>query len=133
MAELPRPQPDDDARPFWDYVRARELRIQRCTACGTLRHPPRPMCARCRSMEVEWAPVSGRGTVFSYIVTHQPVHPALVDRVPFATVLVELEEGPRITSNLVGVPPGEIVIGMAVEVVFERLDDEVTLPLFRRV
>jgi uncharacterized OB-fold protein len=132
MADLPRPQPDDDARPFWDYTRTGELRVQRCAACGALRHPPRPMCARCHSLDVEWAPVSGRGTVFSYVVTHQPVHPALADRVPFATVLVELEEGPRLTSNLVDVPPGEITIGMPVEVVFERLDDEVTLPLFRR-
>ena len=132
MAELPRPAPDDDARPFWDYAHAGELRIQRCAACGTLRHPPHPMCVHCHSLDVEWAPMSGRGTVYSYVVTHQPVHPALVDRVPFATVVVELEEGPRLTSNLVDVPPAEIAIGMPVAVAFERVDDALTLPLFRR-
>jgi len=132
MAELPLPVPSEDNQPFWDSLRAGELRIQRCARCGTLRHPPRPMCARCHAFEVEWAPMSGRGTVYSYIVTHQPIHPALVDRVPFATVLVELEEGPRITSNLVDVPPAEVAIGLGVQVVFERASDEITLPLFRR-
>ena len=65
-------------------------------------------------------------------MTHQPIHPALVDHTPFATVQIELEEGPRMTSNLIDVPPDEIEIGMAVEVVFERVTDEVTLPLFKR-
>jgi hypothetical protein len=132
MAELPLPVPSPDNQPFWDALNEGELRIQRCTGCGTLRHPPRPMCAHCRSFDTEWVVVSGRGTVFSYTVTHQPIHPALVDRVPFATVLVELEEGPRLTTNLVDVPPEEIAIGMPVEVVFQRASDEITLPLFRR-
>ncbi len=129
---LPLPQPDPDAQPFWDYARQGELRIQSCGDCGGLRHPPRAMCSRCGSFEVEWAAVSGRGTVYSYIVSHQAVHPALADQVPFATVLVELEEGPRLTSNLLDVEHDEIEIGMAVEVAFHPLTDEVTLPLFRR-
>lgn len=132
MADLPLPVPSPDNQPFWDALSEGELRIQRCTACGTLRHPPRPMCAHCRSFEAEWVRMSGHGTVFSYIVTHQPIHPALVDRVPFATVIVELEEGPRLTTNLVDVSPAEITIGMPVEVVFQSVSDAITLPLFRR-
>ncbi len=129
---LPLPQPDPDARPFWDYARQGELRIQSCGDCGGLRHPPRAMCSQCGSFEVEWTAVSGRGTVYSYTVSHQAVHPALADQVPFATVLIELEEGPRLTSNLLDVEHDEIEIGMAVEVAFHPLTDEVTLPLFRR-
>ena len=132
MPELPLPVPSEDNQTFWDYLNQGELRIERCAACGTMRHPPRPMCAECQSYEVEWVRVSGRGSVYSYIVTHQPIHPALVDKVPFATVIVELEEGPRLTTNLVDVAPAEIAIGMPVEVVFQRMNDQITLPLFRR-
>ena len=129
---LPVPQPDPNAQPFWDYARKGELRIQSCGECGGLRHPPRTMCSQCGSFDVEWVAVSGRGTVYSYIVSHQAVHPALAGQLPFATVLVELEEGPRLTSNLLDVEHDEIEIGMAVEVAFHPLTDEVTLPLFKR-
>jgi hypothetical protein len=90
------------------------------------------MCGDCGSMERAWKAVSGRGSVYSYVVTHQAVHPAYQGFTPHATVLVALEEGPRMTSNLVGVAPDEIEIGMPVQVVFEAISDEVTLPLFRR-
>jgi uncharacterized OB-fold protein len=129
---LPLPQPNDDTQPFWDYCRAGELRLQRCSACGEWRHPPRPLCPRCRSFEIEWAPVSGRGQVYSYVVTHQAVHPALTDLVPHAVVLVALEEGPLLTSNLVDCPPDEIAVDMAVVVTFEAVSESVTLPKFRR-
>ena len=129
---LPLPQPDPGAEPFWDGLREGELRLQQCATCGRLGHPPRAMCAECGSFEFEWVAVSGRGTVYTFAVTQQPIHPALVDHTPVATVVIELEEGPRLTSNLVDVPPDEIAIGLPVEVVFERITDEVTLPLFRR-
>ena len=133
MADLPLPVPDEATAPFWDYCRAGELRIQRCVQCGVFRHPPQPMCRDCGSMEQEWAAVSGRGAVFSYIVTHQPIHPALVDLVPHAVVLVELEEGVRLTSNVVDCAPDEIEIGMPVAVTFEQVNEQITLPKFRRV
>ena len=128
---LPLPQPESNAQPFWDALREGELRLQRCAGCGLLGHPPRAMCPECGSFEFEWVPVSGRGTVYTFAVTQQPIHPALVDHTPFATIVVELEEGQRLTSNLVDVPPDEIEIGLPVEIVFERVTDEVTLPLFR--
>jgi uncharacterized protein len=133
VGELLLPVPEPDSQPFWDALLSEELRIQRCTACGELRHPPQPMCPRCNDFEHEWALMSGRGSVFSYVVSHQAVHPSLRERTPFVTVLVELDEGPRLVSNLVDVPPDEVEIGMAVEVVFHRVDAEIVLPLFRRV
>ena len=132
MAELPRPIPEPENQPFWDALNEGELRIQRCASCGTRRHPPRPMCGECQSMDAEWAALSGAGSVYSYIVSHQAIHPALVDQVPFATVLVELDEGPRLISNLVDVDPEQITIGLRVRLAPRRLDDEITLPLFER-
>ncbi len=129
---LPLPEPSEEAMPFFEALKEEELRVPKCAKCGRLSYPPRAMCPDCQSFDFEWAPVSGRGTIYSYVVTHQAIHPALVGHTPLATVEVELEEGPRITSNLVDVPPDAIEIGMAVEVVFEKINDEVTLPLFRR-
>ena len=130
MTSLPLPVPDEDSQPFWDYCRAGELRAQRCTACGHLRYPPRPTCPQCSSTDLEWQPLSGRGTVYTYAISHQAIHPALEGRVPFTTLIVALEEGLHMTSNLVeGSPPVEI--DTPVEVVFEAVTDEITLPRFR--
>ena len=129
---LPLPQPDEEAEPFFAALLEQKLLLQRCAQCGQLSHPPRMACAQCHSFDFEWSQASGRGTVYSYAVTHQPIHPALIDHTPFATVQIELAEGPHMTSNLTDVPPNEVEIGMAVEVVFDRITDEVTLPLFRR-
>lgn len=127
---LPLPVPDEDSAPFWEYCRQHELRAQRCTSCGRLRHPPRPTCPSCGSTEFEWQRLSGRGTVYTYAVSHQAVHPALEGRIPFTHLIVELDEGVRMTSNLVeGGPP--IDIGTPVEVVFEGVTEEITLPRFR--
>ena len=129
---LPLPQPNEEALPFFEALEQQELKLQQCAKCNHWSHPPRAVCPQCQSFDFKWVGVTGRGTVYSYVVTHQAVHPALVDHTPFATVEVELEEGPRITSNLIDVPPEEIEIGMAVEVVFEKINDDVTLPLFER-
>lgn len=132
MAELPRPVPEPENQPFWDALAEGELRVQRCSSCGTMRHPPRSMCSNCHSFDVEWITLSGVGSVYSYIVSHQAIHPALADRVPFATVIVELDEGPRMVSNLVDVAPEEISIGLRVRLKPQRLDDEIAIPLFER-
>lgn len=129
---FPTPVPSEENQPFWDALKRGELVIQECASCHALHHPPRAMCAECGSLEHGWRRASGKGTVYSYIVTHQAIHPAFQGHTPFATVMVQLEEGPRLTSNLVDVPYDEIGIGMPVQVVFEPLDEEITLPLFRR-
>ena len=130
--DLPLPQPSDEAKPFFDALGRDELVLQRCTGCGALSYPPRAMCGACQSTDFDWQTSSGRGTVYSYVVTHQAVHPALVGHTPLATVEVELDEGPRLVSNLVDVPPESVQIGMKVEVVFQDAGDGVVLPLFRR-
>jgi len=129
---FPAPVPTEDNQPFWDALKEGRLVVQECAACSGLVHPPRPMCPECGSFEKAWRAMSGRGTVYSYVVTHQAIHPSYNDHLPYATVLVELEEGPLVTTNLVDVAADEIAIGMPVEVEFVALSEEVTLPLFRR-
>ena len=122
-----------ELRPFLEAARRRELVVQRCRGCGAHRFPARPMCSRCLSADAEWVRVSGRGEVFSYNVMHQVYHPAFAAEVPYAVVLIKLDEGPKMLSNLVDISPEEIRIGMRVEVVFEDLNDQVTLPKFKPV
>ena len=129
---LPLPQPAEEAQPFFDALLEGRLAIQRCMGCGLLLHPPRAVCNACQSTNFDWQDLSGDGVVYSYVVTHQAVHPALADHTPLATVDVELAEGPHITSNLIDVAPESVEIGMAVAVVFEEVADGVVLPLFRR-
>jgi uncharacterized OB-fold protein len=119
-----------EMRPFFEAAGRNELRVQRCTACGSHRFPPRAICSDCLSTESEWVPVSGRGEVFSFNVMHQVYHPGFAGEVPYAVVVVKLAEGAKMISNLVGVAPADIRIGMPVRVVFERISDDVTLPKF---
>ena len=130
--DLPIPQPAEEAEPFFAALRDGRLQVQRCTSCGALAHPPRAMCRGCQGVDFDWQTMSGQGEVYSYVVTHQAVHPALNGYTPMATVEVALAEGPHLTTNLVDVPPDEIEIGMPVEVVFEDVGDGVVLALFRR-
>ena len=133
MADHPHPVPTLDSAPFWDWCRRHELRLQRCAECGTWRFHPRPRCPSCRSSAHEWSPTSGRGTVYTFTICHPPVLPAFAGRVPYNAVVVRLDEGPFMVSNLVECSNEEIEIGMAVEVVFVDVDDELTLPQFRPV
>jgi len=129
---FPAPVPSEDNQPYWDALKEGQLVLQVCAGCGRYQHPPRPMCGDCGSREHEWKPVSGKGTVYSYVVTHQAVHPSYTGHTPYVTAIVELEEGPRLTTNLTDIGPDEVAIGIPVEVVFHPLDDEITLPLFKR-
>lgn len=127
----PRPAITHDTRFWFEGAKDGKLLIQRCATCAELRHPPRPMCPYCRSLEWDAIESSGRGTVYSFVVTHHPQVPAF--DYPLPIVLVELEEGTRLVSNLVDVDPERIEIGTAVEVTFVRFDDDLTLPQFRVV
>lgn len=121
---------------FYEYCRQQTLHFQRCSACGTFRHVPREMCAECNSFDWEWAKSSGKGKIFTWVVVNRALHPAFYDpspdAAPMAPVVVEMEEGVRIVSNMVNCPPEQLAIDMPVEVVFEAVTDEVTLPRFRR-
>jgi uncharacterized OB-fold protein len=133
IAARPLPQPDEWSKGFWDACNAGRLEMQRCQSCKRFRFYPRPLCPRCRSLEWEYAPVSGRGTIYSWVVVHPPVMPAFQDRVPLAVVLVELDEDPelRLVGNLVDCPLERIEFGMPVAVTFEKVAEDVTLPQWR--
>jgi uncharacterized OB-fold protein len=118
---------------FYAFCKQHELRFQRCTGCGAWRHVPREMCAKCNSTAYEWARSSGKGKVFSWTTVMQPMLPQFADAVPYSPVVIELEEGVRMVSWIVGVPPEELRLDLPVEVVFEDVTPEVTLPKFRRV
>ncbi len=133
MADIiakPIPAVTPELQPFFDAAKRRELRVQRCRACGALRFPARTICSECLATDADWVPVSGRGEVFSFNVMHQVYHPGFAAEVPYAVVIVRLAEGPKMVTNLVGVAPHDVRIGMPVRVVFEDLTDDVTLPKF---
>lgn len=131
--DMPAPAVTEDTRPFWEACRRGVLAIQRCTGCGAWRHPPSPVCWRCRSFAHEWAAVSGRGTVYSHALVHRAFLPALEERVPYVVLVVALDDAPgvRLVSNLVDAPPTAARIGLAVEVVFEEMGPELVVPRFR--
>jgi uncharacterized OB-fold protein/acyl dehydratase len=124
-----RPAIGPDTRFFWDGVDAGELRVQRCAECGELRHPPGPMCPRCHATKRDHVAASGGGTVHSYVVHHHPPVPGLEP--PFVVALVELDEGVRMVGNVLGCPPEDVHVGMRVELAFQKMDDELTLPQWR--
>ena len=129
--EKPLPMATEDTEPYWDGAKAGELRLQRCGGCGHWRFPPSVLCPRCLSEDSEWRATSGRGKVHTFIVVHRPQHPAFYEDVPYNVAIVELDEGPRLHTRIVGCPNEEIAIGMPVEVTFERKNDDVTMPYFR--
>jgi hypothetical protein len=126
----PRPAPTPETKHFWDGARAGELLLQRCRACARAYFPPRPFCPRCASRDVEILRASGRATLYSYVIHERPV-PGFTP--PYAIAVVALEEGPRMMTNLIDVAqtPEALVLDMPLEVAFERLDDEISLPVFR--
>jgi len=128
-ADVLRPMVSQDTAFFWAGTARRELRLQRCEACGRLRHPPGPACPECGSTRLDHVPAAGTGTVYSYVVHHHPPVPGR--KCPFVIVLVDLPEGVRMLGELVGADPAEVRIGAPVRVDFVRVDDELTLPAWR--
>lgn len=118
------------AAEFYAFCRRRELRFQRCSGCGRWRHVPRTLCAGCGSDAWEWARSAGTGRIHTWSVTHRPMHPAFLE-VPYAVVVVELDEGPRVVTWVRDVAPAALAVGMPVAVDFEDVTDAVTLPVFR--
>jgi len=119
---------------FYAWCARGELRLRRCNACKEWCHVPRVICPACAARDWSWEPVRGTGRVFTWTVVHRAMHPAFMDDVPYAVVVVALDEGPRIVSRMVDCPPGELAMEMPVEVVFERSErtGERVLPRFRR-
>lgn len=125
----PSPTVTDDSAVFWDAAAEGRLVAQRCAGCGRLRHPPRPMCPACSSLEVKIAELSGQGILYSYAILHHPQHPAF--EYPVIAALVDLEEGVRLLSSLADVSKDDVRIGMPVYAHFVPTSDGPLIPVFR--
>lgn len=124
------PQPTPETQPFWDGTLQSELRLQRCDACAHTYFPPRPFCPKCASRKVSWFKASGKGVLYSYVIHHRPA-PGFTP--PYSIAVVQLDEGPRMMTNIVGCPqtPEALQLDMPVEVVFTKMSERIALPLFQ--
>jgi len=129
----PLPRIDEEARGYWEALARHELYFQRCRDCGTKRFYPRALCPVCLSSATEWVRASGRGVVYSFTVTYQNQAPGFREELPYVLAIVELDEGVRMMTNVVGCAPDAVRVGMPVQVVFEDVTAEITLPKFRPV
>lgn len=126
----PLPKPTPETQHYWEGAKAGELRLQTCNGCDHTYFPPRPFCPKCGSKDVSITQASGKGRLYSYVINHLPT-PGFTP--PFAIAVVELEEGPRLMSNIVECEqtPEALVLDMPLEVTFEKMNDEITLPMFK--
>lgn len=127
----PIPVPDEASKPFFEGARQHKLMLQKCSSCGVAIWPVKPRCDNCFSVEIDWVEASGKATLYTFTLMHQLYHPGFEAELPYNVSIVELAEGLRITSNVVGSPNAELKIGMPLEVVFEDISDQISLPKFR--
>ncbi len=125
------PSIDEESRPFWDAAREERLLIARCGECHKPHHYPRPFCPFCWSENVRWEDASGRATLYTYSTVFVNDLPPFKERLPYIAAVVDLEEGPRMMTNVVDCDPAGLRIGQELEVSFRKLTDEVTVPVFR--
>jgi uncharacterized OB-fold protein len=132
--EVAKPLPiiSDYNRPFWEGARRHEFRLQRCNACKKMWAPNGPVCPHCFSEDYAWEATDGRGKIASWVVFHKVYHPGFAKDAPYNVAFVELAEGPRVISNVVGVKNEDLKIGLPVEVMFEDVNDEISIPKFRK-
>ena len=127
------PEIDDDNREFWESCKQHEMKLQKCARCSAFRYYPSPVCPECSSFDAEWTRVQGTGTIYTFSIVQRPPTPAWMDAVPYVYAVVNLEEGPMMPTNIIGCPVDEVRIDMKVEVVYDDVTPEVTLPKFRPV
>ncbi|MDB5594113.1 MAG: hypothetical protein JWM36_1074 [Hyphomicrobiales bacterium] len=127
----PTPRPAPESLPYWQAAREHRLSIPRCDDCERFWFPPSRSCPHCLSPNFAFRDVSGRGKVFSFVTFHRVYHPAFETEVPYVVALVELEEGPRLLTNILGISHEEVRCEMPVEVVFDDVDVQTTVPKFR--
>ena len=134
MTEYTKPLPvmEGLVREFYGRCQKEDLHFQKCTSCDAFRHVPREMCPECNSFEWQWVRSTGRGTVYTWVVVNRALHPAFSRDAPYADVVVEMEEGVRLLSTVVDCPPDELEIGMPVEVTYDAVTEDITLPRFKR-
>jgi uncharacterized OB-fold protein len=133
MAEYRKPLPmaDADSKEFWDGCQRHELLLQKCDACHKYYFPPGPVCPHCFSTKVTWTKASGKGSVYTYTNVRRALGPDWEAEVPYTVGVIELVEGPRMVSDVIGCKPEEVKIGMPLEVVFEDVTEANTLPKFK--
>ena len=130
LLDKPLPQPTPETLPFWDGARRQQLLMPYCESCQRYVFYPRSRCPDCWKGPLDWRVTRGDGMVYSYTVAEIPSHPAFAEDVPYVIALVELHEGPRLTTNIVGCEPSDVHIGMAVTAVYEAVSPDVTLVKF---
>jgi len=129
----PLPIINDDNRRYWEYCKQHELRMQKCTNCGYIRFPAGILCPRCHSMDARWVKLSGRGKIYSFVVYRMSYHPSYANDIPYNVAVIQLTEGPRMESNITGIKVEDLKVDMPVEVYFDDVTAEVSLPKFRPV
>jgi uncharacterized OB-fold protein len=127
---MPLPHPSPETAPFWSAVQERKLLMPKCDACGTVSFPPTVACGACEKTAFTWTEMSGRGRVYSFTVYHRVFHPAFADKVPYVVAVVELDEGPRLISNIVNIPIPDVTCEMPVSVVYDEVRDGYFIPKF---
>jgi len=123
----------EETRNYWEGCKAEKLLVQKCRACGTYQTYPRLVCHKCLSGDLEWVESTGRGTIYSFSVVYRPYLEEFDADVPYAVAIIDLEEGVRMMANVIDCTPDEIRIGMKVEVVFDHVTPEISLPKFKLV
>ncbi|MBN2239864.1 MAG: Zn-ribbon domain-containing OB-fold protein [Dehalococcoidales bacterium] len=131
--QKPVPTITTDNKTFWEYMKKHEFSVQKCKECGELTYPPSAACHNCLSPDFEWMKLSGKGKVYSFVVVRRAGMPAFAAEVPYVVAIIETEEGVRYSSNIIECDPDEVYIDMPVEVVYEDVNDKITLPKFRPV
>lgn len=127
----PLPQPSADTKSFWDGCKEHQLRFQKCLNCGHILWPPSIICPLCYSYDAEWIVASGKGKVYTFVVYHHLYHKAFEEDIPYVTAIVELDEGPHLLTNIVGCNPDKVRCDMPVEVIWEDITGEFSLPKFK--
>jgi uncharacterized OB-fold protein len=129
-SKKPVPRPSPESAHYWQAAREHRLELPRCNGCGKMWFPPSQSCPHCLVADFTWTPVSGVGKVYSFVTYHRVYHPAFAQDVPYVVALVELAEGPRLLTNIVGVPPEAVTCDMPVKVVFDDLEQGASVPKF---
>ena len=132
-AKRPIPVPNDLTKPFWESAKQGVLAMQHCQSCGHYQHPPYPTCTNCMSTNLKFEPVEGKGSIYAYTIMHHAADQRFAQAVPYASIIVELDQakGALMVGNLLDVPYTEAKVGRRVEVVFQKLNDDITLPQFK--
>jgi uncharacterized OB-fold protein len=131
-ARKPLPHPSPESLPFWDGAAAKKLMLPRCNACGRFWFPPSRRCRHCLSADFAWRESRGEGRIYSFVVYHRVYHPGFENDVPYVVAIVELDEGPRLLTNIIGTPWEDVRCDMRVHAVFEDSGSGITIPKFAR-